>query len=90
MIFLWLVTSGQATIYLVRERQHFWQSRSSRWLAISSGVDVLVVLMLAWRGVMMAAIGIVPLGVVLGTTVIYLLLVDLLKGWIFRFARLPR
>lgn len=90
MIFLWLVTSGQATIYLVRERQHFWHSRPSRWLAVSSGVDVMVVMVLAWRGLMMAAIGLVPLSVVLGTSVAYLLLVDLLKGWIFRFAGLPR
>ena len=90
MIFLWLVTSGQATIYLVREREHFWHSRPSRWLAVSSGVDVMVVMLLAWRGVMMTSIGLVPLSVVLGTSVVYLFLVDSLKGWIFRFAGLPR
>lgn len=90
MIFLWLVTSGQATIYLVREREHFWHSRPSRWLAVSSGVDVMVVMVLAWRGVMMTSIGLVPLSVVLVTSVVYLFLVDSLKGWIFRFAGLPR
>ena len=90
MIFLWLVTSGQATIYLVRDRQHFWRSRPSRWLVVSSGVDVMVVMVLVWRGVMMAPIGLVPLSVVLGTSVVYLLLLDLLKSSIFRFAGMPR
>jgi H+-transporting ATPase len=90
MVFVWLVTSGQATIYLVREREHFWHSRPSRWLGITSGVDVVVVVLLAWRGLMMSPIGLLPLGVALGTSVVYLLLVDLLKGAIFRFAKLRR
>jgi len=90
MVFVWLVTSGQATIYLVREREHFWHSRPSTWLAITSGVDVVVVLLLAGTGFMMTPIGLLPLGVVLGTSVVYLLLVDLLKGAIFRLAGLRR
>jgi len=90
MVFVWLVTSGQATIYLVREREHFWHSRPSTWLAIASCVDVVAVLVLAATGLMMSPIGWLPLAVVLGTSVVYLLLVDLLKGTIFRFAALRR
>ncbi len=90
MTFVWLVTSGQATIYLVREREHFWHSRPSRWLALSSGLDVAVVAVLAERGWMMSPIGAVPLAVVLAATAVYLVLVDLLKAWIFRSARLTR
>ncbi len=85
VIFVWLVISGQATIFLVREREHFWHSRPSRWLALSSGVDVLVVLALASRGVMMSAVGIAPLGAVLGTVAAYVFVVDVLKGWILHF-----
>ena len=90
MVFVWLVASGQATIYLVREREHFWHSRPSAWLAVTSVVDVVVVLVLAGTGLMMAPIGLLPLGVVLGTSAVYLLLVDGLKGAIFRFAGLRR
>jgi H+-transporting ATPase len=90
LIFLWLVTSGQATVYLVRERQHFWHSRPSRWLAISSAADLVVVLLLAGRGWLMAAIGPLDLGVALGTALLFLLLGDLLKTWIFKLAGLRR
>ena len=90
MVFVWLVASGQATIYLIREREHFWHSRPSVWLAVTSGVDIIVVFALAGTGLMMSRIGPVPLGVVLGTSVVYLLLVDALKGAIFRVAGLRR
>ncbi len=90
LVFLWLVTSGQATVYLVRERHHFWHSRPSRWLAISSGADLVVVLSLAWRGWLMAAIAPVDLSAALGAAVVFLLLGDLIKGWIFRLAGLRR
>ncbi|HUY54350.1 MAG TPA: plasma-membrane proton-efflux P-type ATPase [Candidatus Nanopelagicaceae bacterium] len=90
LVFLWLVLSGQATVYLVRERQHFWHSRPSRWLAGSSAADLVVVLLLAWRGWLMAAIPPIDLGVALGSALIFLVLGDLLKAWIFRAAGLRR
>jgi H+-transporting ATPase len=90
LIFIWLVLSGQATVYLVRDRQHFWHSRPSRWLAISSAADLVVVLLLAWRGWLMTAINPRDLAVVLVATVLYLLLGDLVKNWIFRISGLHR
>ncbi|NNM98063.1 MAG: plasma-membrane proton-efflux P-type ATPase [Candidatus Dormibacteraeota bacterium] len=90
LVFLWLVLSGQATVYLVRERQHFWHSRPSRWLAGSSAADLVVVLLLAWRGWLMAGIRPIDLGVALGSALIFLVLGDLLKAWIFRAAGLRR
>lgn len=90
LIFLWLVLSGQATVYLVRERQHFWHSRPSRWLAGSTAADLVVVLLLAWRGWLMAGIRPVDLGVALGSALLFLVLGDLLKTWIFRAAGLRR
>ena len=88
LVFLWLVTSGQATIYLVRERHHFWHSRPSRWLTVSSGVDVVVVVILAWRGWLMTAVGFAEVGVVLAASVLFLLVGDVLKSWLFRLADL--
>ncbi|MHB8455827.1 MAG: plasma-membrane proton-efflux P-type ATPase [Acidiferrobacterales bacterium] len=84
LIFLMLVFSGQGTVYLVRERRHFWRSRPGRWLLLSSAADIVIVSILATRGILMAAISPV---LILGLFVLvlsYLALVDILKIRIFR------
>jgi len=88
LIFVWLVTSAQATIYSVRERHHFWHSTPSRWLAASSVADLVAVAVLAWRGWLMTPIGPGALAIAFGAGVIFLLLGDAIKGWIFRSAGL--
>jgi len=90
LVFVWLVTSAQATIYSVRERHHFWQSAPSGWLAASSAADLAVVAVLAWRGWLMTPIGPAALGVAFGTGAVFLLLADAVKGPIFRSAGLAR
>jgi H+-transporting ATPase len=90
LIFVWLVTSAQATIYAVRERQHFWHSRPSGWLAASSIADLLATLLLAWRGWLMASIGPVALGVAVGAGVLFLLVAEVIKTGVFRLAGLSR
>lgn len=90
LIFYWLVLSGQATVYLVREREHFWHSSPSRWLAVSTAADLVVVTLLAWRGWLMHAVGPAELAVVVGVAILYLGLGDAIKGWIFRAAGLRR
>ena len=40
LIFLTLVFTGQATVYLVRERKHFWHSMPSSWMIVCSLVDI--------------------------------------------------
>ncbi|MHB8347359.1 MAG: plasma-membrane proton-efflux P-type ATPase [Acidiferrobacterales bacterium] len=84
LIFVMLVFSGQGTVYLVRERRHFWRSRPGRWLLLSSVADIVIVGILASRGVLMTAIA--P-GLVLGLLVVvtaYLVIADFLKIRIFR------
>ncbi|MGC1435400.1 MAG: cation-transporting P-type ATPase, partial [Terriglobales bacterium] len=39
LVFVTLVFTGQGTVYLVRQRQHFWKSRPSKWLLLSSAAD---------------------------------------------------
>ncbi|OYV75666.1 MAG: plasma-membrane proton-efflux P-type ATPase [Chromatiales bacterium 21-64-14] len=63
LIFVMLVFTGQSNIYLVRERGHFWRSRPSNWLLLSSLLDIIVVSTLAISGVLMTAI---PSSLVLG------------------------
>ncbi len=90
LIFVWLVASAQATIYSVRERHHFWHSAPSGWLGASSAADLAVVAVLAWRGWLMTPIGPAALAVGFGTGVVFLLIGDATKGWIFRSAGLAR
>jgi H+-transporting ATPase len=81
--FVMLVFSGQGTIYLVRERRHFWRSRPSRILLISSVADLIVIGLLAGFGVLMTAI---PVSIIAATVALilgYLALVDFAKLYLF-------
>ena len=88
LVFITLVFTGQGTVYLVREREHFWKSRPSKWLLLSSAADIMVVSVLAARGILMSA---VQLQVVLGVLIacaIYLAAVDFIKiGILGKFLR---
>ncbi len=84
LLFVMLVFSGQATIYLVRERGHFWRFRPSKWMLMGTLADILLVGTLATRGILMAPI---PVGLVaglLGVIVLYLAVLDLLKVPVFK------
>jgi H+-transporting ATPase len=79
LVFLLLVFTGQGTIYLVRERRYLWNSLPSKWLMVSSLLDVLVVVILATNGILMAAINPLLIAALLIIVVCYLFVVDLLK-----------
>ena len=84
LVFVMLVLTGQGNVYLVRERRHFWQSRPSRWLVLSSCADIAVVSLLAAKGVLMAAISPVLIAGLVTLAAFYLTLVDFVKIRIFR------
>lgn len=90
LVFVWLVASAQATIYSVRERQHFWHSAPSAWLAASSVADIVVVAILAWRGWLMTAITPAAIGVGLGMGLLFLVFAELVKSAAFRVAGLSQ
>jgi len=48
-----IVYGSQATIYAIRDRQHFWGLRPTMWLFLSSIADVLIISILASRGIAM-------------------------------------
>ena len=79
LIFVMLVFNGQATVYLVRERRHFWSSLPSRWLLASSLLDLLIVSVMATQGILMAPISLRLVGGVLLLILLYLAVVDFLK-----------
>jgi H+-transporting ATPase len=79
LVFLTLVFTGQGTVYLVRERRHFWNSAPSRWLLLSSIADISVVSAMAARGILMAPLGWTVIGLLLGSCAVYLAALDFLK-----------
>lgn len=84
MVFLWMVFSGQATVYLVRERRNFWRTRPGWWLIASTLGDVLVVGSMAIRGWLMTPISLSEALALLGVSLTYLLSGDFIKPYVFR------
>jgi len=79
-----LVFSGQAVLYVSRERQHLWSSAPSRWLVASSVVDILIISVLAINGILMMSL---PIGILCGVFAAALLLaliLDTVKLALFR------
>jgi H+-transporting ATPase len=87
LMFVGLVFSGQGTVYLVRERHHFWYSMPSRWMLLSSAVDVIVVSLLATLGILMTPVSFSLVLLTLIVVLLYLPLADFLKIFIFRYAQ---
>ncbi len=83
LVFLMLVFTGQGNVYLVRERRHFWNSRPSRWLVVSSCADIAVVSFMASKGILMAAISPTLILGLLAVVLFFLILVDCFKVWLF-------
>jgi H+-transporting ATPase len=88
LVFVLLVFSGQATVYLVRVRGPFWTQLPGRWLALSSLADILGVSLLAHYGIGMAPLGSGVLLSLLGATLAFFLLLDALKGYLFRYFKI--
>ena len=78
-----LVFSGQAVLYVVREREHLWNSPPG-WLLASSITDVTIISILAVKGILMTAL---PLGIVAGlftAAALLALVLDAVKQTLFR------
>ncbi len=77
--FVYLVFSSQATILLVRERDHSWASRPSTPLLVAVAADVVVISALAVTGTLMAAIPLPLIAGLLGAVAAAALAVDQVK-----------
>ena len=84
LVFVMLVFSGQGVVYLVRERRHFWHSRPSRLLLLSTGIDIAIVSTMAVRGVLMTALPWWSLAELLTILAVFLVLLDSVKVQVFQ------
>jgi len=85
LIFVMLVLTGQANVYLVRERRHFWQSRPGRALILSTLGDLLVIGFMASRGILMTPLPLPVLGLMFVAIVSYGVLLDFYKIAVFHW-----
>ena len=83
-----LIFSGQATLYVVRERRRLWSSRPSTWLMVASAVDLLIISTLATHGILMMPLPVVVVATTLAATAIFGLILDLIKVPVFRRLRI--
>jgi H+-transporting ATPase len=79
-----LIFGGEAIYYSVRERRHLWRSRPSRWMIIATVADLVIIAILALRGIEMQAL---PAAVIAGSfaaAALFGILVDFIKVPTFR------
>jgi H+-transporting ATPase len=85
LAFFVLVCGNQATMYAVRARGRIWSSpHPSRWLVLSSAIDVLIAATLAGYGWLMLPLPLWTLGSVLAGAIAFTFIIDLVKGLVFR------
>ena len=84
LAFVVIVFGNQATTYTNRARQHLWSTPPSRWLVLSSAVDLLLASTLANRGLAMAPLPWVVIAATFAATVAFAFLVDFVKVPAFR------
>jgi len=85
LIFVMLVFTGQANVYLVRERRSFWRSRPSATLLLSTLGDAIVVIALAAFGILMSPISLTIIASLVGLIVLYALALDFFKVAVFQW-----
>jgi len=79
-----LVFVGQATFYVVRDREHLWSSAPSRWIIVSSVADGAIITVLATQGVLMAPLPLTIIAAVFGASIVLTLVLDAVKSSICR------
>ncbi len=87
-IFIMLVFSGQFTVYMVRERRHFYSSLPSKFLMTASAADILVISLLAYFGILVTSIPAIFIYISIGLTFVWMVLMDMVKNLVFRHFQL--
>ncbi len=83
-----IVFGNQAATYTNRERQRLGSTRPSRWLIVSSVVDVLIASTLATFGIAMAPLPIFVVGELLITAAAFAFILDVAKVPVFKRLRI--
>jgi H+-transporting ATPase len=79
-----LIFGGEAILYCVRERRHLLRSLPSTWMIVASVADIVIISLLALRGIEMRAISVVVAATVFAAAALFGFLLDLIKVPMFR------
>ncbi len=84
--FAYLNLAGVSTLMIVRERNHFWKSRPSRFLSVTVLAEVLLVIAISIFGVLeLAPLGYLPVLAILGYALLTTFLInDPIKVYLMR------
>jgi H+-transporting ATPase len=88
LMFVMLVFTGQANVYLVRERRHFWNSRPSRWMLLGTLADIVLVGIFASQGILMTAIPLSYVVISLLVVALYIPCADWIKILMFKLTQI--
>lgn len=83
-ILLMFIFTSQFRVYIVRERRHFWDSRPSRTLLISSIAAMAVFALLSIFGIAIAKLTVYQVLFILGFSALFTLGIELPKYYAFR------
>jgi H+-transporting ATPase len=84
LAFVAIVFGNQATTYTNRGRPRLWSTRPSVWLIGSSVADILIASTLAIAGIAMAPLPVAVVAGTLATTIVFTVLLELVKVPVFR------
>jgi H+-transporting ATPase len=84
LMFVYLIYSAQATIYLTRVRDQIWSLAPSSYVAATTIGNVIVASALAYWGILMTAVPATYLLTILGVVIAAALLLNQIKIWIFQ------
>lgn len=90
LMFFTLIASSQATIYVVRTREHAWTSRPSSPLVVATVANLAVAFALTLTGTFMSPLAPVVAAIVIATLTAATLLADYLKIPTFKALGLHR
>ena len=79
-----IVYGSQAITYAVRDRQHVWGIRPTKWLVMSSAADMLFISLLANRGIEMSSLPMSVLASELLAATLFFLFLNFIKVPIFK------
>jgi H+-transporting ATPase len=88
LAFVVIVFGNQATTYTNRERRRLWCSRPSRWLVLSSAIDIGIASVLSIVGIAMAPLPALIVGAILAAAAVFAILLDQAKVPVFARLRI--
>jgi H+-transporting ATPase len=84
LVMITMVFGGEAVLYSVREREYIWSSCPGRLVIIATAADILIISVLATRGIAMHSLPISTVVCTLLGATIFALLFDFVKVPVFR------